>query len=108
MVFIVNLLVMLVGLLVTGVATWLLVSEHIFFSNSWEQFSISTIAVLSVGLLVSLLAFLGCCGAITRSKCLLGMFVISLMALLVAYLVYQIPKQNDVYPSKITGCEGTI
>jgi len=93
MVFIVNLLVMLVGLLVTGVATWLLVSEHIFFSNSWEQFSISTIAVLSVGLLVSLLAFLGCCGAITRSKCLLRMLVISLLALLVgevavAVLVY--------------------
>ena len=25
-----------------------------------------------------------------------------------AYLVYHIPKQNDVYPSKIAGCEGTI
>eukprot|EP00090_Calanus_glacialis_P007170 TRINITY_DN15634_c0_g1_i3.p1 TRINITY_DN15634_c0_g1~~TRINITY_DN15634_c0_g1_i3.p1 ORF type:complete len:268 (+),score=64.84 TRINITY_DN15634_c0_g1_i3:347-1150(+) len=83
MVFIVNLLVMLVGMVVTGLAVWLLVSEHLYLSSSWEDFSLVTCAVLSVGLLISLLAFLACCGAITRSKCLLGMFVISLLALLV-------------------------
>ena len=83
MVFIVNLLVMLVGLVVTGLAVWLLVSEHLYLSSSWEDFSLVTCAVLSVGLLISLLAFLACCGAITRSKCLLGMFVISLLALMV-------------------------
>ena len=93
MVFIVNLLVMLVGLVVTGLAVWLLVSEHLYLSSSWKDFSLVTFAVLSLGLLISLLAFLACCGAITRSKCLLGMFVISLLALLVgevsvAVLVY--------------------
>ena len=93
MVFIVNLLVMLVGLVVTGLAVWLLVSEHLYLSSSWEDFSLVTCAVLSVGLLISLLAFLACCGAITHSKCLLGMFVISLLVLLVgeesvAVLVY--------------------
>eukprot|EP00092_Neocalanus_flemingeri_P010104 GFUD01010888.1.p1 GENE.GFUD01010888.1~~GFUD01010888.1.p1 ORF type:complete len:268 (-),score=61.11 GFUD01010888.1:206-1009(-) len=93
MVFIVNFLVMLVGMFVTGVAVWLLVSEHLFLSSSWEHFSLGSLALLTVGLLVSLLAFLGCCGAITRSKCLLGMFVISLLVLLVgevavAVLIY--------------------
>ena len=93
MVFIVNFLVMLLGLMVTGMAIWLLVSEHLFLSSSWEHFSLSTITLLSVGLLVTILAFLGCCGTIARSKCLLGMFVISLLALLVgevsvAVLVY--------------------
>jgi hypothetical protein len=93
MVFVMNLLVMLVGMVVTGLAVWLLVSEHLYLSSSWEDFSLVTCAVLSVGLLISLLSFLGCCGAITQSKCLLGMFVISLLALLVgevsvAVLVY--------------------
>ena len=87
MVFIVNLLVMLVGLCVTGMAVWLLVSEHLYLNTSWEHFSLGTLALLTIGLLVSLLAFLGCCGAITRSKCLLGMFVISLLALLVGEVV---------------------
>ena len=92
-VFIVNLLVMLVGLGVTGLAVWLLVSEHLYLSSSWQDFSLVTFAVLIFGLLISLLAFLACCGAITRSKCLLGMFVISLLVLLVgevsiAVLVY--------------------
>ena len=93
MVFIVNLLVMLVGLGATGLAVWLLVSEHLYLSSSWEDFSLVTCSVLFVGLLISLLAFLACCGAITHSKCLLGMFVISLLTLLVgevsvAVLVY--------------------
>ena len=93
MVFIVNLLVMLVRMVVTGLAVWLLVSEHLYLSSSWEDFSLVTCAVLSVGLLISLLAFLACCGAITHSKCLLGMFVISLLGLMigevsVAVLVY--------------------
>ena len=93
MVFIVNLLVMLVGLVVTGLAVWLLMSEHLYLSSSWEDFSLVTCAVLSVGLLISLLAFLACCGTIKHSKCLLGMFIISLLVLLVgevsvAVLVY--------------------
>ena len=93
MVFIVNLMVMFVGIVVTGLAVWLLVSEHLYLSSSWEDFSLVTCAVLSVGLLISLLAFLACCGAITHSKCLLGMFVISLLGLMigevsVAVLVY--------------------
>jgi len=101
MVFIVNFLVMLLGLMVTGMAIWLLVSEHLFLSSSWEHFSLSTITLLSVGLLVTILAFLGCCGTIARSKCLLGMFVISLLALLVgevsvAVLVYF--KELDYRP----------
>jgi len=101
MVFMVNLLVMVIGLMVTGVATWLLVSEYLFLRSSWEQFSLSTIGFLSVGLLVTLFAFLGCCGAITRSKCLLGIFAISLLALLmgevaVAVLVYF--KELDYRP----------
>jgi len=83
MVFMVNLLVMLVGMVVTGVAVWVLVSEHIYLNTGWEELSVLIFAVLAIGLLISLLAFLACCGAITSSKCLLGMFVLSLLAVLV-------------------------
>ena len=34
MVFIVNLLVMLVRMVVTGLAVWMLVSEHLYLSSS--------------------------------------------------------------------------
>ena len=93
MVFIVNLVVMLVGLSMAGLAVWLLVSEHLYLSSSLEDFSLVTCAVLSVGLLMALLAFMACCGAITSSRCFLGMFVISLLVLMggqvaVALLLY--------------------
>jgi len=100
-VFLVNLLVMLVGLCVAGVAVWLLVSEHLYLDSSWDQLSLATIVLLTVGLLISLLAFLGCCGAITRSKCLLGMFVISLLSLLIAEVVVAVLiyfKELDLRP----------
>jgi len=101
MVFTVNLLVMLVGLSIAGLAVWLLVSEHLYLSSSFEDFSLVTCAALSVGLLMALLAFLACCGAITSSKCFLGMFVISLVAMmagqvLVAVLLYF--KELDYRP----------
>ena len=100
-VVIVNLLVMLVGMVVTGVAVWVLVSEHIYLNTGWEELSVLIFAVLAIGLLMSLLAFLACCGAITSSKCLLGMFVISLLAVLVgqvclAVLLYF--KVSYVFP----------
>ena len=83
MVFTVNLVVMLVGLSMAGLAVWLLVSEHLYLSSSWEDFSLVTCAVLSVGLLMALLAFMACCGAITSSRCFLGMFVLFLLSMMV-------------------------
>eukprot|EP00091_Calanus_sinicus_P009270 TRINITY_DN21768_c0_g1_i1.p1 TRINITY_DN21768_c0_g1~~TRINITY_DN21768_c0_g1_i1.p1 ORF type:complete len:107 (-),score=14.13 TRINITY_DN21768_c0_g1_i1:40-360(-) len=47
MVFIVSLVVMLVGLGVTGLAVWLLVSDHLYLSTSLEDFSFVTGAALS-------------------------------------------------------------
>ena len=82
-VFTVNLVVMLVGLSMAGLAVWLLVSEHLYLSSSLEDFFLVTCAALSVGLLMALLAFMACCGAITSSRCFLGMFVISLVAMMV-------------------------
>jgi len=79
----VNMLVMLVGLSMAGVAVWLLVSEYHYLSSSWSDFSLLSCVVLALGLLSSVVAFLACCGAITNSRCLLGMFILFLLAMLV-------------------------
>jgi len=83
MVFMVNLVVMLLGLSMAGLAVWLLISEHLYLNSSWSEFSLLPCLVLALGLLGSVVAFFACCGAITSSRCLLGMFVIFLLALLV-------------------------
>jgi len=92
-VFIVNLLVILVGLAMAVLGTWVLVSDYLYIGSGWENMSSISCAVLFVGFLIILLGFLACCGAITNSQCLLGMFVISLLAIMVveasvAVLVY--------------------
>merc|ERR1719347_191847 len=87
MVFIVNLVVMMLGLFMAGLAVWLLVSEHLYLDSSWFDFSIFSCLLLALGLLGSIVAFMACCGAITSSRCLLGMFVIFLLAMLVGEVI---------------------
>ena len=115
MVITVNLVVMLFGLSMAGLAVWLLVSEHIYLSSSFEDFSLVTCAALSVGLLMALLAFMACCGAITSSRCFLGMFVISLVAMMggqvaVALLLYfKVSNQvSKLRPSPIATMHGPL
>ena len=93
MVFIVNLLVMLVGLAMAALGMWLLVSDYLYISSGWEDLSMISCAVSFVGILMAFLGFLACCGTISNSQCLLGMFVIFLLAIMVveasvAVLVY--------------------
>ena len=93
MVFIVNLLVMLVGLAMAALGLWLLVSDYLSIGSGWENLSTIYCAVPLVGILITFLGFLACCGTITNSQCLLGMFVIFLLAIMVveasvAVLVY--------------------
>ena len=93
MVFIVNLLVMLVGLAMAALGMWLLVSDYLHTDSGWENFSMISCAVSLVGILITFLGFLACCGTISNSQCLMGMFVIFLLAIMVveasvAVLVY--------------------
>merc|ERR1719516_292870 len=83
----VNLVVMLLGLSMAGLAVWLLISEHLYLNSSWSEFSLLPCLVLALGLLGSVVAFLACCGAITSSRCLLGIFVIFLLAMLVGEVI---------------------
>jgi len=78
-----NLLLVAVGVALTGLGTWLLVSEHLDHgTEAWDEFWPPGYAVLFLGLVTFLLAFLACCGALTSSKCLLALFLLSVLALL--------------------------
>ena len=81
-----NLLVMLVGLVLTTAGASLLVTEHLHLASAWHQFSIVSWALLAAGLLTLTTAFLACCGSLISSKCLLTSFIMSLVCLLVGEL----------------------
>ena len=79
----VNLLVMLVGGLLTAAGVSLLVTEHLYLSTTWHQFSMVSYFLLAAGLLTLTLSFLACCGSLVSSKCLLLTFIFSLLCLLI-------------------------
>jgi len=80
----VNLLVMLVGGLLTAAGVSLLVTEHLYLSTTWHQFSMVSYFLLAAGLLTLTLSFLACCGSLVSSKCLLATFILSILCLVVA------------------------
>ena len=81
-----NLVVMLLGLLLTAAGASLLVTEHLHLASAWHQFSIVSWALLAAGLLTLTTAFLACCGSLISSKCLLTSFVLSLVCLVAGEL----------------------
>jgi len=110
-VLVVNLLVLFLGLLVTGLATWLLVSEHLYLSAAPSSLSLGSYLILGVGLLVSTLAFLGCCGALTTSRCLLVLFSLLLTLLTVAELTLVVLlqlKEVEITPLVSIGVKQTV
>ena len=82
----VNLLVMLLGLVLTTAGASLLVTEHLHLASAWHQFSIVSWALLAAGLVTLTTSFLACCGSLLSSKCLLTSFVLSLVCLVVGEL----------------------
>jgi len=110
-VLVVNLLVLFLGLLVTGLASWLLISEHLYLSTPPSSLSLASYLTLGIGLLVSILAFLGCCGALTTSRCLLVVFTLLLTLLTVAELALVVLlqlKEVEITPLVSIGVKQTV
>ncbi|KAM9228930.1 tetraspanin-8 [Dugong dugon] len=84
--FIFNFLFWLSGLLILGIAIWVRVnqgSQEIFsHEDSHAQFLVSANIMISVGAIITILGFLGCCGAIKESRCMLILFFIGLLLIL--------------------------
>jgi len=106
-------LVLLVALFLTTASLWLLVVEQLYLEKAgWKEApALATLAALIAGLVLGLVAFLGCCGAITASKCLLGFFLSLLMLLTAgqlatAALLYL--QEISVEPLLRAGVEETV
>ena len=97
----VNTLVMLLGALLTTAGTALLVTEHLYLQTSWDQFSMVSYSILAAGLVSLTISFLGCCGSLVSSKCLLVTFIFSLLCLLIVEITMGLLLYFQVTSHKI-------
>jgi len=81
-----GLLLLCTGVLLTGLGTWLLISELLFLGSGPDQLPLLTYCLLFIGFSVFLLAILSFCGAATKSSCMLGTFSTLLLGLLISQL----------------------
>ncbi|XP_038612527.1 tetraspanin-8 isoform X2 [Tachyglossus aculeatus] len=89
--FIFNFFFWLCGSLILGVSVWLRVS------NSGQEFLKSDVSkadlyplidlLIAVGTTIMILGFLGCCGAVRESKCMLALFFAGLLLILILQVV---------------------
>ena len=92
----VNLLVMLVGGLLTAAGGSLLVTEHLYLSTTWHQFSMVSYFLLAAGLLTLTLSFLACCGSMVSSSCLLGTFLTLIITMIVGEVALGVALYTEV------------
>jgi len=82
LVFITNFLFWLLGLGVMAVSLWLLFDQHLYLQTTVgdrPDFFIGTYIILFCGALMTLVGFLGCCGAWRESPWMLGTFFVFLV-----------------------------
>lgn len=82
MVLSINFLLWLLGLGVVAVSLWLLFDEHLYLQTMSDQrtdYYLGTYIILGIGSLVTIMGFLGCCGALKESPWMLGTFFAFLM-----------------------------
>ncbi|XP_014666148.1 PREDICTED: tetraspanin-9-like [Priapulus caudatus] len=89
--FVFNFVFWLSGAGLIAVGIWFLVAEENAYileilgtSSDDELMTVAAWAVIGIGVLVFVIGFLGCCGAIKESKCMLITYFICLLIILVA------------------------
>lgn len=82
--FFFNLLFWLSGCIILGVSIYLKVSKH---DNEIIKESLPGVdLMIAIGVIIMVLGFLGCCGAIRENRCLLLLFFISLLLIFILLL----------------------
>ncbi|KFP81035.1 Tetraspanin-8, partial [Acanthisitta chloris] len=85
--FIFNFLFWVCGCIILGVSIWIRVSKDIQEVNACSHTSTILFAgvdlLIAVGAIIMILGFLGCCGAIKESRCMLLLFFIGLLLILI-------------------------
>jgi len=87
LVFTVNFILWLVGLGVLGVSLWLLFDSDLYLQTAADQktdYYLGTYVLLGVGAIITIMGFLGCCGAWKESPWMLGTFFAFLLIVLFA------------------------
>lgn len=84
-VFLINLIFWLVGACIFAMSIWLLFDTAMLFAAKGAMnYQTGTYILLGAGALMTIIGFLGCCGALRESQCLLGTFFVFLMVIMVA------------------------
>ncbi|CAH1786569.1 unnamed protein product [Owenia fusiformis] len=96
-----NFLFWLVGCAILGVAIWVRVDPDFkkYVEGNFEQLYTGAYILMGIGVLIMIIGFLGCCGAIKESQCMLATFFVLLFlifAILVAAGVYALVQQDDL------------
>ncbi|XP_043790444.1 CD9 antigen-like [Apis laboriosa] len=84
----INLIFWAVGLAAVGLAVWMLTGQMFLLSLAEEQHNLNAglYILLSAGILMLIVAFLGCCGAFRGSQCMLVAFFSCLLVVIVAQI----------------------
>jgi len=97
--FATNFLVFVLGCAVLGVGIWVLVDANTFMDLfgqindildkdlSISIYSSATYILIAVAVIVILVSFFGCCGAVKESKCLLGTYFAIVLAVFIMCIV---------------------
>ncbi|XP_053720622.1 CD82 antigen-like [Synchiropus splendidus] len=86
--FLFNLILFLLGVLITGFGLWLLLDNQSFIVvlNNNLSVKVACYILIGVGAFSMLMGFIGCVGAIYEIRCLLGLFFTCLLLMLVAQI----------------------
>ncbi|XP_026523453.1 tetraspanin-8 [Notechis scutatus] len=102
--FIFNFLFWIIGCLILGISIWIRVSKDVQEEFKSESGMLPPVDLLiAVGSIIMVLGFLGCCGAMKESQCMLLLFFIGLLMILLLQIVAGI--LGAVYTSQIEGVQ---
>lgn len=99
--FVFNLICAVLGLIIIGFSVITNIHGKPFKDMLSGQITLVTIILIVIGVLVFLIAFLGCCGAVKENHCMLTTYAVILSTLLVVQFAIGITA--FVYRNKIEG-----
>ncbi|CAH8462623.1 unnamed protein product [Heterobilharzia americana] len=98
-VFILNIICLLCSLVLIGAGAYVEVKFSQYGANLHKVWQAAPIAIIVVGVVILIVSFLGCCGALKENVCMLYMYAFFLIVLLIAELAAAIVAV--VYKDKI-------
>lgn len=86
LVIVFNLLFWLAGIAVLAVSIWLYVDSSLYIRNTTDSYTYFTAIyiLMGAGAIMTVVGFLGCCGALQESPCMLGTFFVFLLVIFAA------------------------